>query len=183
MSEPTNSNTFVNEDPTANTDVDRDVDDDLATNDSSVGLSGNSDVKDEPERVDLGNHEADVVDEPPHVNDEGHLVDKDGNKVFTTTEEAIKDGSFVLDAKGRMPGLYLDDLEALQRRTQSEAIEKAFNAASEGRNSVVERQVNVANSGIPPVTVVTKQEHPVSGDAKADDAEVPLLEKNPLPAE
>lgn len=140
-------------------------------------------VKDEPTRVDLGNHEAEDVPNPPHVNDDGYLVDDQGNKVFTTTEEALRDGSLVLDAKGRMPGLYLDDLEELQRRRQSEAYEAAFGAAAEGNNSVVERQVNIVNSGLPPVTIVTKQEHPVTGNAKADDAEVPALESNPNTAE
>lgn len=153
---------------------------DVVQNENNVD---SDDVKEEPERVDLGNHEADEEVEPPHVNDEGELVDKDGNKVFTTTEEAIKDGSFVLDAKGRMPGVYLDDFEELQRRRQGEAYKKAFDASAEGKNSRVERQVNVANSGLPPVTVVTKQEHPLSGDAKDDDAEVPALESDPLPAE
>lgn len=184
MGEPTTTSTFANDTEVSQQDPDlvandEDVVDSDVDNDSdSVDVSDTGDNK-----VDLGNHEADDDYNPPTVNDEGKLVDSDGNTVFTTTEQAIADGSFVLDAKGRMPGLYLDDLELLQRRNQSEAIEAAFGAASEGKNSVVERQVNVANSGLPPVTVKTSQEHPITGDAKDDDAEVPLLEKNPFPAE
>jgi len=132
------------------------------------------------EKKDLGNHEADEVKNPPHVNDEGKLVDDDNNVVFTTTEQAIQDGSLVLDAKGRMPGLYLDDIEELQRRQLSEVVEKAHEAADSSNNTLVERQVKVANSGLPPITVVSKQENVVTGEAKSDDAKVPELEKNPL---
>lgn len=120
------------------------------------------DVKDEPERVDLGNHEADDYVEPPHVNDKGELVDADGNKVFTTNEEALKDGSYVLDSKGRQPGVYLDDIEEEQMNRHRERVEEAFNKSTEGTHSVVERQVNVVNSPMPPVTTVTKQEHPLT---------------------
>jgi len=149
MSEPTSSNPFVSDD------VNNDRDD----------------LVDEPELVDRGNHEDVVEEEPPHVNDEGHLVDADGNKVFTTTEEALKDGSFVLDDKGRMPGVYLDDLEEEQAERRRKAYEKAFEKAVEGKNTVVERQVNVVNSPLPPVTVSTVQEHPVTQERADDNVE------------
>lgn len=127
------------------------------------------------EPVDLGNHEADPPVKQTHVNDEGNLVDEDGNKVFTTTEEAIKDGSFVLDSKGRMPGIYLDDVEAAQMEDRRKRYEESYNNSAVGKNSVVERQVNVANSPLPPVTVVSKQEHPVS---EGDSQSVPANEGN-----
>lgn len=155
MSEPTNSN-------------------------PSTNLFGPDDVEDnvvddvEPENdgpVDLGNHEADVVNEPPHINEEGHLVDEDGKKVFTTTEEALKDGSFVLDSQGRMPGVYLDDVERFQLEDHRKRVEKEFEKSSEGTNSLVERQVNVKNSPLPPVTVVVKQEHPLDQTPADNDEE------------
>lgn len=135
-------------------------------------------VKDQPDRVDLGNHEADDVKEPPHINDEGHLVDSDGNKVFTTTEEAIKDGSFVLDSKGRMPGVYLEDIEQEERLRLAKKYEEAFEDASEIKNSVVERQVNVQSSPLPPVTVVSRQEPAVLEDDEPEPVnDEPVLDR------
>jgi hypothetical protein len=151
MSEPTSSNPFVG--------------DDVNDRDDLV------DEKDKPELVDRGNHEDVVEDEPPHVNDEGHLVNAEGDKVFTTTEEALKDGSFVLDDKGRMPGIYLDDLEEEQAERRRQAYEKAFKNSVEGKNTVVERQVNVVNSPLPPVTVSTVQEHPITQERADDNVE------------
>lgn len=138
---------------------------------TELNLGNRGDVKEEPEQVDLGNHETDVVDEPPHVNEKGELVDSEGNKVFTTTEEAIKDGSFVLDSKGRMPGVYLDDVEAAQMEEHRKRVEESFEKSDVGKNSRVERQVNIANSPIPPITVVTTQEHPVTGDKAVEESE------------
>jgi len=113
-------------------------------------------VKDEPVRV----NNSDEV-EPPHVNDAGELVDSEGNKVFTTIEESLKDGSMVLDEQGRMPGVYLDDLEREARLRHAERVEEAFEKASEADNSPVERQVNVASSPLPPITVHSRQEQPI----------------------
>jgi hypothetical protein len=124
-----------------------------------------------PEKVDLGNHEADEVVEPPHVNDEGKLVDKDGNRVFTTTEEAVRDGSLVLDKKGRMPGVYLEDVEEELAEKRRKAYEAAYKKSDVGVNTLVERQVNVVNSPLPPSTVVSTQEHPVPEETVDYDKE------------
>lgn len=189
MGEPTNSNSF------APLDDGNDVSDETPDNqDGNVKVASHSAGSAfthgmllssgiENGREDLGNNENRDEVAPLKVTDEGYLVNENGNKVFTTNEEAIKDGSMVLDAKGRMPGIYLDDLEELQRRQYGDAVEAAHAAAVAGKNSKVERQVNVANSGIPPVTVTSKQEHPETGEAQDDGAEVPVLENNPLPAE
>lgn len=126
------------------------------------------DVKEESVREDLGNHEHEDVVEPPHVNDEGELVDSDGNKVFTTNEEALKDGSMVLDRKGRQPGIYLDDLEEEQNRLRQKRYEEAYGQSTEGTHSVVERQVNVVNSPLPPVTTRTVQEHPLTQETDSE---------------
>lgn len=135
----------------------------LGQNDSPAVDETGQEVK-ENDLVDRGNHEHEVRDEPPTINDKGELVDSDGNKVFTTTEEAIKDGSFVLDHKGRMPGVYLDDVEAFEREDHIKRVEEAFEKSEVGVNSLVERQVNIPNSPLPPVTVVSRQENPVSED-------------------
>lgn len=106
---------------------------------------------------------------PPTVDDSGHLVDAEGNKVFTTVEEAIKDGSMELDSKGRMPGVYLDDVEEAQRLAHEEKMNEALGAAKSAVNSPVERQVSVVNSPIPPVTVTSRQETPVVDAAPKED--------------
>jgi hypothetical protein len=141
--------------------------------------------KSQNERVDLGNHEADDVVEPPHVNDEGKLVDADGNVVFTTIEQSIKDGSFVLDSKGRMPGVYLDDIEQEQREAHAKRVEEAFSKSDVGVNSVVERQVNVVNSPLPPITVRSTQENPISDKevnepVTSTEVDEPVLEEKSL---
>lgn len=131
------------------------------------------------ERTDLGNHEADEEVEPPHVNDEGYLVDADGEKVFTTVEESLKDGSMLLDEQGRQPGVYLQDLEAEARDRHGERVEKAFENAQNSDTDVVERQVNVTSSPLPPVTVHPKQEKAVDPAPAAldDTSERPASEE------
>jgi len=111
-------------------------------------------------------------DEPPHVNEDGALVDAAGNKVFTTVEESVKDGSMVLDSKGRMPGIYLDDLEREANEERERRYNDAFGKAEAGVHSVVERQVNVSNSPLPPITVPVKQETPLVDDVQPRDQPV-----------
>lgn len=203
MGEPTTTSTFAhpldeseqdnNVDPTPNNDV-QEEDPELTDNAgesspngtpssayaySQLMAAGGFDSGEE----DRGNYENKIQVDAPTVNDEGYLIDPNGKKLFTTIEESVKDGSFVLDANGRMPGVYLDDIEKLQRQSYEKAVLAANDAAAAGTNSPIERQVNVNNANIPPVTVVSKQEHPNTGEAKSDDSEVPVLKENPLPAE
>ena len=160
MSEPTKANPSSSNDNTLFADS---SEVNVEPKDSNVNLATEPDTfpQDSP-RQDLGNHENEDYVEPPHVNDKGELVDKDGKKVFTTIEESIKDGSMVLDEKGRQPGVYLDDIEREQLDRHRERVEKAFDNSAEGKNSLVERQVNVVNSPLPPVTVHTRQEVPIT---------------------
>ncbi len=88
------------------------------------------------------------------INDAGHLVNSDtGEKVFTTTEEALKDGSLKLDSQGRMPGLYLEDIERVERENLSEQLDK-INKESAHQPEVL-KDVNIRNSPLPPVTTQT----------------------------
>lgn len=124
------------------------------------------------ERVDLGNHENDPDYDPPHINDDGHLVDSDGNKVFTTIEESLKDGSMVLDSQGRMPGVYLQDLEAEARLRHAERVENAFKDAERvsGKDVAVTREVNVTSSPLPPSSVTVNPDVDVNpAPAALDD--------------
>lgn len=86
----------------------------------------------------------------------------DETPIFTTTEQALKDGTLKLDAKGRMPGIYLDDLEELDRRDQVKRTQALNNEASEN-NVLPATELNVVNSGLPPVSVSAKL---VNEDAK-----------------
>lgn len=73
---------------------------------------------------------------------------------FSTVESAVAEGGFVLDGKGRMPGIYLDDLEQAERDRIGEVSAKASQDA-EG-HKVVSREINVTNSPLPPLTVTEK---------------------------
>lgn len=88
-----------------------------------------------------------------HINEKGHLVDQDGNKMFTTTEEALKDGSMKLDSQGRMPGIYLEDVERLEREDLEEKLNKMHEESA--HTPEVFKEVNIRNSPLPPITVQT----------------------------
>lgn len=89
----------------------------------------------------------------PTVNDDGVLVSEDGHKVFTTVEQAIIDGDMRLDSKGRMPGIYLEDLELAERRDMAARIEKL---SQETQPPIHSKEVKVVGSGIPSLTVTDK---------------------------
>lgn len=119
---------------------------------------------------DLGNHEADEVVDPPTLNDKGELVDSEGKKVFTTVEESLKDGSFLLDGQGRMPGVYLQDLEHEARLRNGARIEQAFENAKNTDQKVTSRTVSVNSSPVPDVTVTSGGDNPMTSEDLAPAA-------------
>lgn len=103
--------------------------------------------------------DAPVVTDPERQEEDtevSSLADSDVEEVvsFSTVESAVAEGGFVLDGKGRMPGIYLDDLEQAERDRIGEVSAKASQDA-EG-HKVVSREVNVTNSPLPPLTVTEK---------------------------
>lgn len=103
------------------------------------------------------------------LKEEGKVATKDApaDYVFSTNEQAVADGQMVLDDKGRQPGIYLEDVEEAARLAHEKAMNEALGNAKVAVNSNVDRQVNVTNSPLPPVTVATRQETPAEAAPKA----------------
>jgi hypothetical protein len=110
----------------------------------------------------------------PEFSDEIHEPEplNEGERVETvpdfppTVEEAVKTGAFTLDSKGRMPGIYLDDVEEAARQDLSERLEK-LHAEADG-SVTVQREINVASSPLPPMQVVDVVE---KGDDLRDNSQ------------
>ncbi len=121
---------------------------------SEPDFSSDRNVPVDPDTRTRRDDQEEVPSRQTEINDAGHLVNSDtGEKVFTTTEEALKDGSLKLDSQGRMPGLYLEDIERVERENLSEQLAK-INKESAHQPEVL-KDVNIRNSPLPPVTTQT----------------------------
>jgi hypothetical protein len=84
-------------------------------------------------------------------NDPDPVLDEPQEVPFSTTEQAIVSGDMKLDAKGRMPGIYLDDLEEAERLRRGQMIAEVHDNLPDER--VINKEINVASSPLPPIQV------------------------------
>lgn len=92
------------------------------------------------------------------VEDENNTVE-DGTSVVevpATIEDAIAKGLIELDSKGRMPGIYLDDMETAYAVQRAEMTKTAHENTEPSSVNVAE--INVQSSPLPPLTVTVNNQ-------------------------